>query len=103
MIHIHGLFLAVKIGVEIVAKRTARIVKSQFLVNTLDLLDILGRELEIAFQVGLYAGWSLRFWEDGVALCDSPRESDLRAGLVVFLADLDEDWIILQSPQLALL
>ena len=28
-----------------------------------------------------------------MALCDSPRESDLRAGLVVnsFLADLDED------------
>jgi hypothetical protein len=33
-----------------------------------------------------------------VALCNAPRESYLRTGLVVFLGDFDEDGIILYVP-----
>jgi hypothetical protein len=93
-----NLFLPIKIRIELISKRITRVVESQLLINALNLLHILRRELEIALQVRLYARWSLGFREDGVALCNAPRESYLRTGLVVFLGDFDEDGIILYVP-----
>ena len=85
----------VKICVELVAKRFTGIVESKLLVNPINLLPILRRELEVNFQVRLDARGGLRFGKDRVTLCNTPRERHLRTGLVVFLADFDEDRIIL--------
>lgn len=51
------LLLAIEIRVEVPAETLGRIIESQLLVKSVNLGDILGVELEVAFEVSLYAGW----------------------------------------------
>lgn len=87
--------LALQIRIEVISKRLRRVIESELLINTLDLLQILRIQLEVSLQIRRNPRRGFRLREDGVALCDAPGESDLRAGLVVLLADFDEDGIIL--------
>lgn len=95
MTHIHHLLLPIKIRIEVVPKRTTRIIETKLLINTINLLHILRRELKVAFQIRLYTRRGLGFRENGVAFCHAPCESDLCARFVVFLADFDEGGVIL--------
>lgn len=91
-----ALFLSIQISVETITKATARIIESQLLVNTRDLLQVACIKLEISLQIRLYPGGSFGLWKHAVAVCDSPRKSNLCAILVVLLSNLDKNGIILK-------
>jgi hypothetical protein len=92
-----SILLPLQVGKEAVSKRLTWVIETQLLVHSLNLLHILSRELEVALEVLGDAIWRLGFREDGVAACDAPCEGDLATGLVVLLADFDEDWVVLFS------
>lgn len=88
-------FLPIQIGVKVPAKRGRRIIEAQLLVDAINLLDVLGLELEVAFQVGLNAARGLGLGDDGAAVGDAPGQRHLCAALVVvFLADFDEGGVL---------
>jgi hypothetical protein len=95
-----NLFLPVKVGIELVSKRTTGVIESQLLINAIDLFNIFRSKLKVSFQVRLYAGWRLGFREDGVSFCDAPCEGYLCAGFVVFFADFNEHGVVLYISQL---
>jgi hypothetical protein len=95
VIPVNNLFLAIQISKEVIAKRITRVVEPHLLINFGNLLEILAIELEVAVKIGLDALRRLGFRQHDVTLRDTPGECNLRTGLVVFLANLDEDWIIL--------
>ena len=84
------LLLPIQFFVEAPAKALRWVIKSQFFVQTIDLLDLLLAELEVTLQVLLNSGFSFALWNNGMAMGNAPCEGDLSTGLVVLLADLDK-------------
>ena len=82
-----SLLLPVQIGVEIPPEVRRRVVEPQLLINRIQLLQILPVEPEIPGQIAPDARGRLALRQHAVALCDAPRQRDLRAVLAVFLGD----------------
>lgn len=76
------------------AKVLRGVVEPQLLVDTGNFLHVLLLELEVAPQVLLDASRGLALRDHRVALRNTPGKSNLRAGLVVLLADLVENRVV---------
>lgn len=87
-------FLPVQIGVEIPAEVPGGIVETELLVNLGQLVQVLLLQPEIARQVALDALRRLALGQHAVSVCDAPGQRDLRAVLVVFLADFHNGWFV---------
>ena len=86
--------LPVQIGEEIPAEVPGWIVETELLVNLGQLVQILLLQPEIARQVALDALRRLALGQHAVSVCDAPGQRDLRAVLVVFLADFDDGRVV---------
>ena len=86
--------LPVQIGVEIPAEISRRIIESELLIDLGQLVQILLLQSEIAGQVALDPLRRLALRQHAVAVCDAPGQRDLRAVLVIFLADFDNGGVV---------
>ena len=81
-----SLLLPVQIGIEIPPEIRRRIVEPQLLINRIQLLQILLIQFKVTSQITSYALRRLTLRQHAMALCNPPRQRDLRAVLAVFLA-----------------
>lgn len=95
--------LPVEIGVEVPTKALGRIIEPQLLIQRVDLLDILGLQLEVTLKIGLDASRGFGLGNHAVSLCNAPRQCDLRSILAVFSPNVGQDRVVDQlSDVLAL-
>lgn len=91
---INPLVLPLQVGVAVISEGLRWVVKSHLLIHLSNLLQILLIKLKVAFQVGLYASWSLGLWQDTASLSDTPCERDLGTSLSILLSDFGKNWLI---------
>lgn len=93
------ILLPLQIPIKPPLKTAARIIKAQFLIDCIDALDILLRQLKIAFEIRLDTRLGLALRNDRMAHCDAPSQRNLGPGFAVLLPDIDKHGVVHQFSE----
>lgn len=95
-----SLGLPIEVGVELPSEVVRRIVEAHLLVDRVNLLDILGLELEIACKVVLDPALGLALGQHRSSVGDTPSQRHLSTRLSVLLSNLRQSWVLDQLSEI---